>query len=252
MPSIKSIAELAHAGEVIARHADPVLAGRGRAWIAHGWARLDGGATLAARVTATAHDALLATVLPPFARAGFTCDPLVAQIRTQLERSIFTPAEWALLAPVMRGLGSDVPAIGVAAAATASLLVTRPAPWTLALAELYQLVHEVFYATAWRRDPAAIDAASAGYVKRWLPCWLERYGADPDVDLVAELLAAARCTGAATPAGSWSVLAAAQAGDGSVTPPAHRRVDWGADRPEDEAFARRHHPTLVAVIAWAM
>ncbi|MGE5184502.1 MAG: DUF6895 family protein [Acidobacteriota bacterium] len=252
LPSIKSIAELAHAGEVLARAVDPRLAARGRAWIAHGWAALGAGAAIAARVEATAHDALLATVLPPFVRAGHRCDALLALVRAQIRSSLFSPAEWAYLAPVLRSLDLAVPAAGVAAEATASILATSPAPWTLALPAIYQLAHEVFYATTWGRDPGALPAASAAYVRRWLPCWLEHYESARDLDVAAELLAAAICAGAATPAASWASLAGAQADDGSLPPPAHRRVDWGADHPDDEAFARRHHPTLVAVIAWAI
>ena len=253
LPALKAIGELAHAGEILARGGGD-RAALGRRWLDHGWRALDGGALALDVVGRTPRNVLAAALLPAFRRAGFDHPGLAGAIARQLPRALLSDEEWAYLVPILGAVGVAPPPSAPAAAARASILARRPAPWTLALAASYQLAHEVFYATAWASDPAALAPAAAAYVRRWLPAWLQLYVERANPDLVAELALTARCAGAAVAPAAWTLLAGAQRDDGAVRPPADRRVDLGADDPSDPAAdnrARHLHPTLVAIMAWA-
>jgi len=253
LPALKAIGELAHAGEILARGAG-ARAETGRRWLEHGWRAVGGGALIEDVVARAPRNVLAAALVPAFRRAGLDHPPLVGAIARQLPRALLSDEEWAYLVPILGALGVAPPATAPAAAARASILSRRPAPWALPLAGVYQLTHEVFYATAWARDADGLTSAAAAWVRRWLPAWLQLHVEQDDPDLVAELALTARCAGAPVAPAAWALLDAARRDDGAVRPPAGRRVDLGAAEPgdpEDEAFARHHHPTLVAIMAWA-
>jgi Domain of unknown function (DUF6895) len=253
LPALKAIGELAHAGEILARGGGE-RAAIGRRWLDHGWRTLGGGALVLDVVGRTPRNVLAAALLPAFHRAGFAHPALAGAIARQLPRALLSDEEWAYLVPILGAVGVAPPPSAPAAAARASILAGRPAPWTLALAGAYQLAHEVFYATGWAGDPAALAPDAAAYVRRWLPAWLQLHVERADPDLVAELALAARCAGVAVAPAAWALLAGARRDDGAVRPPADRRVDLGADDPSDPAAddrARHLHPTLVAIMAWA-
>jgi hypothetical protein len=233
--SLKAIAELAHAGEILGRR-DPA---RGRRWLEHAWSELDRGAVIAELAAAASRNALLATLLPPFSRAGLDSSEAIDAIDRQLGAALFSGVEWAYLCPVLDGLGIEAPASGRRASASASLLATRPDPWTPVLDAAYQLTHEVFYATVWGGAPDRLDPEAGDYLRRWTPSWIDHRVELGDTDLVAELIMVARIAGVAAPVAAAELVAAAQRADGSIAGPADREVAW-------------HHPTLVAIMAWSI
>lgn len=237
-PSIKAIGELAHAAERLRRPT----------WLAHAWHALEEGALLDTIIGEQPRHVLCATLLPVFARAGLVSRELLAKLAQQAERAVLSREEWGYVAPALEALGIPAPA---AAIARRSLLAERPLPWILDLAATYQLVHETFYATDWGAAPERLAADSAQYLGHWLPVWTAFYCDAGDTDLVAELVLSAHCAGICAEPAAWRLLAAAQRSDGAVSPPAHRRVDFGATEDARADFAHHQHTTLVAALAWA-
>ncbi|MFE7289649.1 DUF6895 family protein [Streptomyces noursei] len=121
-----------------------------------------------------------------------------------------------------------------------------PEPWALDRKAAYGLTHDVFHLTDWGRNRRRLAPEAAGYLRLWLPSWLENWQEEQLWDLVGELLAVAACLPAAPyDAAAWQRLAAAQAADGSVP------ETGAAPRPTDpaEAFLACYHSTLVTAFA---
>src|SRR5262249_4872802 len=66
LPSLKAIAELAHAGELLMRTSEP----RGRRWLEHAWTMTERGELLCKLIHANPRLVIAATTLVPFHLAG--------------------------------------------------------------------------------------------------------------------------------------------------------------------------------------
>jgi hypothetical protein len=135
------------------------------------------------------------------------------------------------------------PHTDTAAVAALTGLGSRAEPWALDRAAAYGITHDVFHLTDWGRAGHRLGPELSGYLRLWVPAWLETWADEELWDLVGELLAVQACLpGAPFDADGWRRLAAAQAPDGSI-------AELGTAPPGADPFLACYHSTLVAVLA---
>ncbi|MEV6568482.1 DUF6895 family protein [Streptomyces kronopolitis] len=121
-----------------------------------------------------------------------------------------------------------------------------PEPWTLDRRAVYGVTHDVFHLTDWGRNRQRLSPEAAGYLRLWLPSWLDTWLEEETWDLAGELLAVTATLPAAPyDAEAWQRLAAVQAADGSV--PEIGAAPSSGD-PAD-TFLACYHSTLVIAFA---
>lgn len=250
LASTKALGELAHTADMLARRDDD-LREVGERWISHAWKELDGASWILPLLDAAPRLALVASVLPAFHHRGWVESTTVGRLRDAVSRASLDGTELVYAAASFRALGAPLSPEVEERAARRSVLVQCPPPWRLDLLALYQLTHELFYATDWGAHAPDLGAEAHRYARRWIPMWIEIAARSTDADLLAELLSCHEMIGTDTNEVPWDVLARAQIDDGAVKPPS-RSVDVrAAVTPTDEFLAHRH-TTLVAAMAWAM
>ncbi len=251
LASAKAIGELAHTADMLARREDP-LREVGERWLSHAWSALEGVAWILPLLESTPRLALAASLLPVFHQRGWIEPATITRLHAAMLRAPLDGAELLYAVVSFRRLGVSLPPDVENRAARSTVLIQRPPPWRLNLLALYQLTHELFYASEWGARAPDLDERALHYARRWIPMWIELAAQSSDTDLVAELLCCHELLGGADPVESaWAVIARAQAEDGSVTPPP-RVVDVRAAAMPDDAFLLRRHTTLVAAMAWSL
>jgi uncharacterized protein DUF6895 len=116
-------------------------------------------------------------------------------------------------------------------------------PWAMDRGALYGVTHDVFHLTDWGRAPRTMPPDLAGYLRLWVPAWLEGRLTEQLWDLAGELLAVLACLPAPVyEADAWQRLADAQTPDGSMP-------ETGTVPPGTDPFTACYHSTLVAAFA---
>lgn len=64
----------------------------------------------------------------------------------------------------------------------------RPEPWLISDDAAYAVTHEIFYATDYGADSAAVPGEVRDYLRLWLPAWFKIYARLNNYDLFAEFL----------------------------------------------------------------
>ncbi|MDH6610214.1 hypothetical protein M2164_005849 [Streptomyces sp. SAI-208] len=127
-------------------------------------------------------------------------------------------------------------------------LAGLPEPWTFELAAGYTLTHVVFHLTDWGRNPQAVPAPVADYLRHWLTPWLDTCLEDEQWDLSCELLAVASSLPGppqrALLQEAWARLAPAQDDSGAVP-----EVGGRGGRTTAPAFLDCYHSTLMTAFA---
>lgn len=228
--SLKAVGELAHAGDWLSRTVDPI---RGRRWLDHACREVRDGELLRAVLARDPRFLPAVLVVVPFHLAGRGDPATVDVVRAQLPHATLSDLEWTFVAPALEilGVAHDRGRRGLAAGPGADAA--------------YVLAHECFYATRWGHGRAADE--DRAYAARTLPAMIA--SARSNVDLLAELVLAACCMEVPIDAGTLEMLDAAQASDGSITPPSH--VSTRLPRFAHPTMQRTYHTTLAAIMAWA-
>nr|WP_246564779.1 hypothetical protein [Streptomyces roseirectus] len=215
---------------------------------AFAWAETREGALFAELVHREPHATYPVEIYGVFAQAGLrhpAVDELLGATARSRARAIArdTPTRTLGLLIAERRVGL-APHDDPAAELARTWLGLRPEPWALDRRTAYGLTHDVFHVTDWGADRSALPADAAGYLRLWLPAWLDGWLTEGEWDLVAELLA----VGACLPDGgghegydtAWARLAEAQSADGAV--PEHENF------PRD-SFRACYHSTLATAFA---
>jgi Domain of unknown function (DUF6895) len=249
MPPVKAVAELAHAAEVLERSEQPGAAATGRRWMDHAWRQIDGGEVIRELIAADARFVPAVITFLPFHLSGRTSARLTATLAAQLAVAPLDPLGCTMTVPAAQILGARPPPALVAGARPLSVLASRTAPAVLPQDAVYVLVHECLYETRWGRRAPGWDDATAAYVAAALPALIERFTADLDADLLAELALAVHAVSAdRVPDPAWAALAGAQVAGGNVEP---ARLVTIFPRLPHPVLTRTYHTTLVAIMAWA-
>lgn len=250
LPSIKAIAELAHAAELLLRQPDAGLQQQGARWLEHAWAALGSGQLIARLVKAEPKLLVAATTLVPFRLAGKAMDGVVSVLGQQAVLAPLAASHWALLSTVLPALGVPLPEDLASAALRGSVLAKRPAPAQLSLDDVYMLIHECLGRSAWTKNKLWATVEEQGYLDAVLPR-LTAFCIDArDNDLVAELVLATHTLPfACTPPEVWSFLLSTQEATGRFCPPARRVTPL---QRTDEDFASGYHATLATIMAMAV
>ncbi|NJP66082.1 DUF6895 family protein [Streptomyces spiramenti] len=126
-----------------------------------------------------------------------------------------------------------------------------PEPWAFDQSAGYSLTHVVFHITDWGARPQQVPADIAGYLRTWLPAWLDTCLDAERWDLTCELLAVDSAL--PTPLDprhtrpAWRRLAAARGPDGALP------EGGPALLPEHpDAFRLSYHSTLACAFAAAL
>ena len=210
---------------------------RGRGLLAFSRAQIGDGDRLAALVETTPPLAVFVTILPPLYRDGLRNE----RLRAAVARHAGTVArDLAFFVGVgMRDIGL-MPPWDLETAWGWTRIVREPAPWRVPPAELYLLLHEVWY----RAADGWPDDRGRAYITRWLPVWIRYVEMVGHHDLLAELLITWHAVHATpAPASAWNALLNAQRGDGAV-PTTRDNASAGTDIMTDE-----YHATLNGI--WA-
>ena len=221
--------------------------------LAHAWQQTGGGRLL--------HDLMR---LEPFATyplevyAAFACGGLRHAGVEEAAARLTATRGWRMTEqqPNRRlGIANTERRAGLAPHGSTPVLLRRtwlgglPEPWTFERSAGYTLTHVVFHLTDWGLRPQAVPADVAGYLRAWLPPWLETCVEDEQWDLACELLA----TGASLPqplpaqftAAAWRALTQAQ-DTGGALPEAGRSGEGGA---LPRVFETCYHSTAMAAFA---
>ena len=248
--SIKAIAELAHAGDFLARAPGAEQRSLGAAWIDLAWDEVEHGATIRNVIAADPRFLPVVLTYVPFHLIGRRSAEVSDAIARQAPRATLGPIEWSLVAPVLEILDVPVPAAATTAAREHSVLTRRPPVDTMAPDAAYILAHECFYASRWGHEPARYaDANARDYVHETLAALMERATRAGDADLLAELILAALVTRTDVDARALEVVERAQTPTGNVVPPP--RLLTRHQRFVHPTMPRTYHTTLAAIMAWA-
>jgi hypothetical protein len=242
--SLKAVAELAHAADFLRRMPDAAWHATGDRWLDHAWREVGHGEVIVEVIAKEARFLPVALTFVPFHLAGLRAQRVLDAIAAQLPRAELVPLEWTFVLPALAILELPVPSRPMQ-----SVLVRRTPAAELSLDDTYTLAHECFYVARWGHASPSIDAETAAYVADVLPALVERFRGAGDADVLAELVLASRTCGVAVAAGASEAIAAAQAPEGNVVPPArlvseHRRFVHAT-------MSRTYHTTLAAIMAWA-
>ncbi|REE99837.1 DUF6895 family protein [Thermomonospora umbrina] len=120
-----------------------------------------------------------------------------------------------------------------------------PEPWAIDWMTAYHMTHTVFHTTDWGARPEGLPADVAGYLRDWLPVWIDVWREIQQWDLMTELLIVGACLPEPywDPA-DWRVLEEIQHDDGFVPRD-------GEPVAEDPAQRFREHQHTVVVTAVA-
>jgi hypothetical protein len=249
MATIKAVAELGHAAEVLGRSARPGAAETGRRWMDLAWERLDGGETIRQLVAADPQFVPVAITYLPFALAGRVNERLRATVAAQLPRTVMDPLGWTMTVPALAILGVPATPIMEERARPMSVLANRTRPELLPQDAVYLFAHECLYETRWGQRPPGWGATAAEYVLAALPALLERWRAAGDPDVLAELVAALHAVRpGCVPQAAWDLIGRAQQPAGNMAP---NRLVTIFPRLPHPVLTRTYHTTLVAIMAWA-
>ena len=248
LPSIKAVAELAHAADYLTRTADRGLAETGTRWLDFAWAETARGEIIRAVLAADPRFVPTAITYLPFHLSGRRNEALRQTIAAQVRAATMMPLGWAMTVPALRMLGLEATPAMEAAARKISVLAQRTDPARLPQDAAYLLAHECVYASAWGRRATDFAPATARYVEEALPALLARHLADADV--VAELILAVHATSpVCVEAAAWQAIERAQDPSGKVNPT--RELVTMFERLSHPVLERAYHTTLVAIMAWA-
>jgi hypothetical protein len=249
LPSIKAIAELAHAAELLLRHPDEGLQRRGQLWLEHAWAALDSGQLIARLIKAEPKLLLAATTLVPFRLAGKAMDGVRSLLEQQAVLAPLAAPQWTLLSTVLPTLGVALPEDVASAALRGSVLAQRPAPAQLSLEAVYMLIHECLGRSAWTGNKLWATVEEQGYLDALLPRLTAFFLEAHDIDVLAELaLATHTLPFACCSPQVWPCLLSAQEPSGRFCPPARRVTPL---QRTDEEFSSGYHTSLVTIMALA-
>ena len=247
--TIKPVAELAEAAEVISRSG---RSKQGTALLEHAWTQLRGGELILALLERGPETLVQAAIYMPFYRTHLR--------NAQLDAAIATRAKWAEAAPPLHHLpiAATLTTMGLIPPWTLTQVIEQEwatrmgSPWSLSATDLYMAAHIAFYATDYGRKPDGLPAAQIEYLQRWIPVWLDELGSHGQLDLVAELAIAWHCLGGDCVAPAvWNHLGSKQRADGSIPYEVNdqRKVGVPGMTPEREQFLRDYHSTLVTLMA---
>ncbi|WP_328719959.1 hypothetical protein OHT52_10985 [Streptomyces sp. NBC_00247] len=253
------LAQLCGTAQRVIAPADPAHATAGRL-IAFAWEQ-------------TRHGELLLELLrsEPFAAypfeiyAAFAGHGLRHEGFERLARRIATTRGWAHTeqhANRQLGLINSERRVGVAPHADAEEVLRRTwlgglcEPWMLERSSGYSLTHAAYHVTDWSTAPERMPADLDGYLRTWLPPWVDGCLESHQWDLTGELLA----VGAGLPgpppvelfAAAWPVLARVQHPGGSLPetgPPVALPEDAVPGDGEPYPFLACYHSTLVTAFA---
>ncbi len=128
-----------------------------------------------------------------------------------------------------------------------------PEPWTFERAAGYTLTHVIFHLTDWGLTPQGVPPPVAGYLRQWLPPWLDTCLEDEQRDLSCELLAVAGSLPGppdrATLREAWSKLARAQDASGAVPEVGTGREGHSPAHSPAHDFIGCYHSTLMTAFA---
>ncbi|MEV0618769.1 hypothetical protein AB0I81_35990 [Nonomuraea sp. NPDC050404] len=249
--ALKSLAELALAGEIIRREAvaGPHCARTAEGLLEFAWRELDEGEVLYRLQAGTPAATHPMEMYASFAATGHRHDGL-DRLTTHLHGlrasrvSEHVPNRRLAVAAVAAKIGFPL-RDDLAALTGRTWLGGMPEPWMLDLANAYGLTHTVFHLTDYGDRPEGLPGPLQGYLHQWLPVWVEVYREIRFWDLLLELLIVGTCLKRPLffPA-VWPEVAAAQQADGLMpngvtTPPADPQAAW----------VNHRHPTIVAAIA---
>ena len=242
--SLKAVAELAHAADFLRRMSDAVWHATGDRWLDLAWREVGRGELIAQAIAKDPRLLPVALTFVPFHLAGLRSARAVDTIASQLPAATLAPLEWTFVLPALAILGIPAPA-----RPTQSVLARRAPAAELSVDETYTLAHECFYVAHWGHVAPAFDDATAAYVAAALPALVDRFRAERDADVLAELVLASQTCRVAVAAEASQAIAAAQAPEGNIVPPprlvtTHRRF-------VHPTMSRTYHTTLAAIMAWA-
>lgn len=247
LPSLKAIAELAHAGDLVSRGAVVGPRAHGRRWLEHAWRMLDHGDLLARLISLEPKLVMAATAFLPFHLAGLSHTAIADALGKQHLLAALNIYEWSLTSAALTALGIEQNPDVLENARRGSLLRARIPASRLTLEQIYLLLHECLYRSGWTTKKRWCNESERSYLDEALPDLAERFADDTDV--MAEVLLVMHTLPfvCGTPA-QWQLLEDAQAPSGLVSPPKRRVTAFASP---DVEFAGSYHTTLVAIMAWA-
>jgi hypothetical protein len=248
LPSIKAVAELAHAGDYLARTDDPTWSAIGRRWLDFAWGQTAEGELVRAVIATDPRFVPIAITYLPFHLSGRRNDALCATVRAQVGQMKMVPLGWAMTVPALRMLGIEPTAAMEEQGRLISVLADRTPPARLPQDAVYLLTHECAYATSWGRHDPGWDPDTRAYAAAALRDLLGLHRDDADV--TAELVLAVHAVVPdCVPADAWRTLERAQQAAGNVAPPEQLVTIF--ERHSHPVLTRTYHTTLVAIMAWA-
>ncbi|MEU5700677.1 DUF6895 family protein [Streptomyces aurantiacus] len=131
-----------------------------------------------------------------------------------------------------------------------------PEPWTFERAAGYTLTHVIFHLTDWGLTPQSVPPPVSGYLRQWLPPWLDTCLEDEQWDLSCELLAVS-CSLPGPPdramlREAWAKLARAQDASGAVPEVGTGREGHPPAHSPAHDFIGCYHSTLMTAFAAAL